>query len=716
MEQNNTIQGSVERVTYHNPENGFCVLRVILKNKRQIVTVIGNVTQVMAGEDIEASGVWSNNKEYGLQLKATSIRVAVPSSIEGIKKYLASGLIKGVGKHFATVLVSAFKERVFEVLDNAPEKVLELPGIGKKRTEQIIKAWGEQKVIRKIMVFLHSHGVGTARAVRIYKAYGDNTIDKLQQNPYALSLDVWGIGFKTADQLAQSLGIAHNSVIRAEAGVRHVLNQYSGEGNCAILPSELTEQAHKMLEIEPEVIEQAIANEVDNGNIVKDLIAEQEHLYLAPLYYAEQGVANNIKRLMSSDTNVALTNEQLLNMASQNATISFSPSQKKAIIMAIKHQVSIITGGPGVGKTTIVKNIINILTRLNKQITLCAPTGRAAKRLSETSGYTAKTIHRLLEYRPGAGAKYNQDNQIKTDFLIIDEVSMVDISLMNTLLKAIKSGCGVLFVGDIDQLPSVGPGCVLADLINSGVIPTVRLTEIFRQALTSKIITNAHRVNQGEFPYYTNKKEDDFFFIEELDAEKIILRIQSIIADKLPKLYGFNPKQDVQLLIPMNRGSLGTKNMNLVLQQCLNPPTGKSIASMGIEYRTGDKIIQLVNNYDKDVFNGDIGFIERINLEDDLVLIKFDDRIVEYERSDLDEIDLAYAISIHKSQGSEYPVVITPIVTQHYTLLERNLLYTGITRAKKMVILIGQKKALFMAIKRVNAEKRITSLNERLLG
>lgn len=709
-----TIYGSIDRVTYHNSENGFCVLRVAVKNKRDPITVVGNATQVMAGEDVEATGVWIYDRNHGNQLKANSIKMNVPSSIEGIKKYLASGLIKGIGKHFAGVLVDAFKAEVFQVLDNENERLKGLPGIGPKRTDQIIRAWQDQKVIREVMVFLHGHGIGTARAVRIYKTYGDDTVQKLQNNPYCLALDIWGIGFKTADQLAQSIGIDKNSVIRAEAGVRHILNEHSTLGHCAILPNDLIKQCGEMLEIETSIIQIAIQNELTNKNIIKDIINNNEYLYIAPLYYAEQGVASHILRLQQEELSIKLNDEEIIALAEKNSTIIFSDSQKQAIIMAIKNKVSIITGGPGVGKTTIVKNILKVAKLLNKRIMLCAPTGRAAKKLSESSGFEAKTIHRLLEFRPGQGAKFNQDFVLDTDFLVIDETSMVDISLMNTLLKAVPSNAAVLFVGDIDQLPSVGPGNVLGDMINSTAIATTRLMEIFRQAQTSKIITNAHKINKGEIPLYTNKPNDDFFFIELEDPEQITDRMLSIIGTKLPELYKVDPLTDIQVLVPMNKGTLGVKNLNIVLQSHLNGQQNSSVTSMGVTFKPGDKIIQTVNNYDKDVFNGDIGYIDKIDLENDLITIKFDERLIEYEKSELDEIDLAYAISIHKSQGSEYPIVVIPITTQHYTMLERNLIYTGITRGKKMVILIGQKKALYMAVKRVSANKRITSLDLKL--
>lgn len=709
-----TIRGSIERVTYHNADNGFSVLRIAVPNKRDVITVIGNATQVMQGEDVEITGVWVYDRNHGSQIKATNIKISVPTSIDGMKRYLASGLIKGIGRHFANVLVTAFKEEVFNVLDNKPENVRHLPGIGDKRTEQIISAWQGQKIIREIMVFLHGHGIGTARAVRIYKTYGDNTIKKLTVNPYCLALDIWGIGFKTADQLAQSIGIDKHSVIRAEAGIRHILNEYSTQGNCAILPHNLIEKCTAMLETNIAIIEQAISNELANGHVIKDTIAELEYLYIAPLYYAEVGIANNLARLMQQVATLGLTDEEIITIAQSNSSITFSASQRLAILMAIRNKVSIITGGPGVGKTTIIKNILKIVGTLKKMITLCAPTGRAAKRLSETTGMEAKTIHRLLEYRPGTGPKYNQDYPLNTDFLVIDETSMVDISLMNTLLKAIPSHAIVLFVGDVDQLPSVGPGYVLGDMISSGVIPTTRLTEIFRQALTSKIITNAHRINQGNIPTYTNKATDDFFFIELDEPEQITERMLAIISARLPELYKIHPVTDIQVLAPMNKGTLGVKTLNLVLQECLNKNKEITITSMGISFRVGDKVIQTVNNYDKNVFNGDIGFIQSINLNDNLIIIKYDERLLEYDRTELDEINLAYAISIHKSQGSEYPVVVIPISTQHYTLLERNLLYTGVTRGKRMVILIGQKKALFLAVKKMQVEKRITSLDIKI--
>ena len=714
MEQICNVYGSIERITFHNEENGFCVLKVSIKNKRDTITITGYSSQVIAGEHIEASGFWINDKVHGQQFKANDIKISLPNTIDGIKKYLSSKLIKGIGPVRAKLLVDTYKEGVLNVLDNEPERIKELSGIGTKLYNTIISSWKEQRIIRNIMMFLNEHGIGTVRAVKIYKTYGEKTIEKLKENPYILSLDIYGIGFKTSDKLAKSLGINNTSILRAEAGIRHVLSEHSTSGHCAIEPQDLINKSIEILETSSDIIQIAIQNEIENKRVIEDKIDNISHIYIAPLYYAEHGIVSNIKRLMGYYFKLSISDYDLIKLANTNNKIAYSDSQINAILMTIKNKVSIITGGPGVGKTTIIKGIIQIATLLNKKITLCAPTGRAAKRLSESSQLEAKTIHRLLEFKKGDSAKFNAANKLNTDFIIIDETSMVDVLLMNNLLKAIPDHSQLLFVGDIDQLPSVGPGNVLGDMINSEVIPTKRLTEIFRQAKTSKIITNAHLINKGMMPYYENKLHDDFFFIALDDPEDIINRLLSIISIKLPQLYKMNPFTDIQVLVPMNKGTLGVKYLNSIIQKTLNSNIDRSIMSMGITYMENDKVIQTKNNYDKDVFNGDIGFIEKIDLEDELVTVNYDGKLVEYSKTDLDEIDLAYAISIHKSQGSEYPVVIIPVTTQHYTLLERNLLYTGITRGKKLVILIGQKKALYLGIKKISSSKRTTSLMQKL--
>lgn len=710
-----SIIATIERITYHNEDNGYFVIKCVQEKVKDLITIVGYSPNIIIGETIEVCGTWINNKDYGLQLQAKDIKFYTPNSLEGIKKYLGSGLIKGVGKHYANLLVSNFKNDIFNVLDNEPFKLKNIAGIGAKKAKQITESWQSQKKIREVMVFLHANGVGTMRAAKIYKTYGDDTIIKLKENPYSLADDIFGIGFKTADKLAMNLGIEKNSLIRAQAGIKHIIAEHSNSGHCYITPSELITQSSTILEISEEIINQAISNEININNIIKEIINTDTYIYLSPLYYAEVGVANNIQKLLKNkETKIDFTDDEILDIAQKNSYITLSSSQIDAILMAIKNKVSIITGGPGVGKTTIIRNIIKILKHLNKKITLCAPTGRAAKRLSMTSKMDAYTIHRLLEFKLGSKPKYNQDYPLQTDYLIIDETSMVDIILMNALLRAVPEHASILFVGDVDQLPSVGPGSVLNDLIYSSSIPVMRLTEIFRQAKSSKIITNSHRINEGKMPYYENKKDDDFFFIELDNSDEMLERIIAIVTNKLPQLYNVDPFLDIQILSPMNRGNLGVKNINLVLQEALNKNTSLPINSMGINYKVNDKVIQKVNNYEKEVFNGDIGFIINIDHDNNEIFIKFDNNIVKYDKNELDEIELAYAISIHKSQGSEFPIVIIPITTSHYPMLERNLIYTAITRGKKMVILIGEKKALYIAINKLNVNKRLTNLQNKI--
>lgn len=709
------IIATIERITYHNEDNGYFVIKCMQEKVKDLITIVGHSPNIIIGETIEVVGIWIHNKDYGLQLQAKDIKFYTPNSLEGIKKYLGSGLIKGVGKHYANLLVSNFKNNIFNILDNEPFKLKEISGIGNKKANQIIESWQNQKKIREVMIFLHTHGIGTMRAAKIYKTYGDDTINKLKENPYSLADDIFGIGFKTADKLAMNLGIDRNSIIRAQAGIKHIIAEHSNSGHCYITPTDLLTQSTTILAINEDIINQAISIEINNNNIIKEVINTDTYIYLSPLYYAEVGVANNIhKLLISKNDKLTLTDDEILDIAQKNTNIILSSSQIDAVLMAIKSKVSIITGGPGVGKTTIIRNIIKILKHLNTKITLCAPTGRAAKRLSMASKMGAYTIHRLLEFKLGSKPKYNQNYPLQTDYLIIDETSMVDIILMNALIRAIPEHASILFVGDVDQLPSVGPGSVLNDLIYSDILPVMRLTEIFRQAKTSKIITNSHRINEGKMPYYENKKDDDFFFIELNNSDEILERITSIVIDKLPKIYNIDPFLDIQILSPMNRGILGVKNLNILLQNALNKNSSSSIDAMGINFRVNDKVIQKVNNYEKEVFNGDIGFIQNIDIENNEIFIQFDNNIVKYEKSDLDEIELAYAISIHKSQGSEFPIVIIPIATSHYPMLERNLIYTAITRGKKMVILVGEKKALYIAINKLNVNKRLTNLQIKL--
>jgi exodeoxyribonuclease V alpha subunit len=714
------LAGSVERVTFHSEESGFCVLRVKVRGERDLVTVIGSAAAITPGEYCECDGVWVNDRQHGLQFKAHNLRVIPPATLDGIERYLGSGMVKGIGPHFARTLVRAFGERVFDVIEDNPDRLLELPGIGPKRRERVTRAWAEQKVIREIMVFLQSHGVGTARAVRIYKTYSDEAVDKVRENPYRLALDIHGIGFKTADAIAQRLGFAADSPERAQAGVRHALQEIAGQGHCAAFHEDLAETASKLLEIPGPIVEAAIAAELAEGNLMAEPIGGRPALFLTPLFRAEQGVAMSLTRLKRLpppwgriDPTAAIP------WVEGRTGLALSESQRAAVAMAITGKVGVITGGPGVGKTTVVNSILRILRAKGVAVLLCAPTGRAAKRLTESTGAEAKTIHRLLEFDPKVlGFRRDQYSPLEADLVVVDESSMVDVALMNQLLRAIPNHAAVLLVGDVDQLPSVGPGAVLADLIESGAIPTARLTEIFRQAAASRIIVNAHRINQGLMPERpvpsTGGPDSDFYVVTAETPEQIHERLLQVVLERIPRRFGLHPVNDVQVLTPMNRGGLGARSLNVDLQSRLNPNATPRITRFGWTYARGDKVIQTQNNYDKEVFNGDIGRIARIDEGEGLLWIDFDGREVEYELGELDEVALAYATTVHKAQGSEYPAVVIPLATQHYNLLERNLLYTGVTRGKRLVVLIAQTKALAMAVKRTGSRKRLTRLAGRL--
>jgi exodeoxyribonuclease V alpha subunit len=711
------LAGSVERVTFHSEESGFCVLRAKVKGHRDLVTVVGSAASITAGEFIEGIGAWHNDRTHGLQFKARQLKVVPPSTVEGIEKYLGSGMVKGIGPHFAKVLVKAFGENVFTVIENDPEKMLSLPGIGKKRVEKITSAWAEQKVIREIMVFLQSHGVGTARAVRIYKTYGEEAIIKVTENPYRLALDIHGIGFKTADVIAGQLGIAPDSLIRAQAGVRHVLQEISNDGHCAAPVKTLVAESCKLLQIPDAILEEAIRDEIASENLVKEEIEGRECLFLAPLHRAEVGVAANIKRILEGRPPWgAIDADKAIPWVEGKTGLTLSASQGEAVRLALSSKAVVITGGPGVGKTTLINSILQIVRAKQINVTLCAPTGRAAKRLSESTGLEAKTIHRLLEFDPKSyGFKRGRDNPLETDLLVVDESSMVDIALMNRLLPAVPDKAALMIVGDVDQLPSVGPGAVLSDIIDSGKVPTVRLTEIFRQAATSRIIVNAHRINKGEMPLKAEGAElSDFYFIPANTPEEIHEKLLQVVTERIPKRFGMHPVKDIQVLTPMNRGGIGARSLNAELQMKLNEKGEPKITRFGTTFAPGDKVIQTVNNYDKEVFNGDIGQIMGIDQEEGALQVDYDGRTVEYEFGELDEVSLAYATSIHKSQGSEYPAVVIPLAMQHYTLLERNLIYTAVTRGKKLVIIIGQPKALAMAVKNRKSTRRMTKLAVRL--
>ena len=711
------LQGSVERVTFHSEETGFFVIRVKCKGQRELVTMTGSTPSVTPGEFVEASGIWFNDHRHGVQFKVQQIKTITPTTLEGIEKYLGSGMVKGIGPHFAKRLVKAFGEQVFDIIEANPERLMELPGIGKKRREKITSAWSEQKVIREIMVFLQSHGVGTARAVRIYKTYGDESVAKVQENPYRLALDIHGIGFKTADQMAQQLGIDRLSMIRAQAGVRHVLQEHSADGHCAREHQELVAASAKLLEIPEQTIREAIELEVIEGRLTPEDIDDKPCLFLTPLHRAEQGVARHVKRLLQGSSAWAgIDLGKAIPWVEKKNAIALSKSQKMAIQLAVQHKFCIITGGPGVGKTTVVNSILKIIQAKGAHITLCAPTGRAAKRLSESTSQEATTIHRLLAFDPKTfDFKHNAEDPLSTDILIVDESSMVDVVLMNQLLRAVPDQSAVLLVGDVDQLPSVGPGAVLADLINSDKVPVGRLTEIFRQAATSQIITGAHAINRGQAPRPSKKNETtDFYYLTADQPEEVFSKLMTVVTRRLPERFGFDPVRDIQVLAPMNRGGLGARSLNVALQEALNADAHPKVSRYGWTFAPGDKVIQTVNNYDKEVFNGDIGRVQSIDIEEAEMLINFDGRDVVYPFNELDEVSLAYATTIHKSQGSEYPCVVIPMAMQHFTLLERNLLYTGVTRGKQLVVVIGQPKAVGMAARNQKSTRRLTNLRERV--
>src|SRR6266700_2706557 len=683
MEQ---LTGAVERVTFHSEETGFCVLRVKVRGHR----------------------VWVNDRTHGLQFKTQALRVVPPSTLEGIEKYLGSGMVKGIGPHFAKKLVQAFGAEVFDVIEHTPERLTDLDGIGPKRKQRVVEAWEAQKIIREIMVFLHSHGVGTARAVRIYKTYGNDAIVKVRENPYRLALDIHGIGFKTADALAQRLGIPRDAVIRAQAGVRHVLQEFAEDGHCAVHHEELIETATTLLEIPITIIEQAVELECQDEHLIAEAIDGKPCLFLAPLQRAEVGVASHLLRLLNGALPWgAIDPAKAIPWVEQKTSRTLSPSQREAVAMALESKVTVITGGPGVGKTTIVTSILQILQAKKMDVLLCAPTGRAAKRLTETTGLEAKTIHRLLEFDPTSmGFVHNHTNPLRTD--------LVDVVLMSQLLRAITDHAAVLLVGDVDQLPSVGPGSVLAEIIASERIPTVRLTEIFRQAATSQIIVNAHRINQGQMPLIREDSTSDFYVIPADTPEEIQAKLLRVVTERIPQRFGLHPIRDVQVLTPMNRGSLGARALNAVLQQALNPDATPQVTRFGWTYAPGDKVLQTVNNYEKDVYNGDIGQVAQVDPEEGQVEIDFEGRLVTYDVGELDEVALAYAATVHKSQGSEYPVVVIPLATQHYPMLARNLLYTGVTRGKQLVVVIGQPRAVAIAVRNVRATQRLTNLAARL--
>lgn len=698
----------VERITYQNPENGYSVMRVKVKGYDELVTLVGNLLEVPAGSVLLCEGDWKVDKRYGSQFVAQTWEEVMPATLYGIEKYLGSGLVKGIGPKFAQLIVNRFGLDTIEIIETDIKRLYEVPGIGQKRVEKIAESWEKQKDIKNVMLFLQGYGVSTAYAAKIYRQYGKESIDTVKTNPYKLADDIWGIGFKTADTIASKMGYEKNDLRRLKSGVTYTLSHMAEEGNVYAEEEQLVKSAIELLDADEAPVRQAISEMLQT----EDLIADAEAIYMPPFYYAEVGTANRLNKLLDCVEGSLFNIIPDISVISKQTGIDYDEVQAEAIREAVSSKVMVLTGGPGTGKTTTTQGIIAALKAMGLRILLAAPTGRAAKRMSEATRMEAKTIHRLLEYNPKDGYKRNDDNPLEGDVLIVDECSMIDLLLMNNLMKAIPGGMRLVLVGDIDQLPSVGAGNVLRDIIDSKRIPVIRLTRIFRQAQESRIVMSAHAINKGVFPDTSNGKNTDFFFIQQEDPEQAVDTIVKLVKERLPNAYK-RPTSDIQVLTPMQRGVVGAANLNMALQTVLNPGQ-VSLNRSGYSFRQGDRVMQLRNNYDKEVFNGDLGYIERVDMEDRTLFVCFDGRMVEYDVSELDELTLAYATTIHKSQGSEYPIVVMPVLMTHYVMLQRNLIYTGITRAKKICVLVGTKKALSFAIRNLSVLKRNTKLKERL--
>ena len=711
------LRGVVERITFQNDQNGYSVIKCAVKGFDDLITVVGTFAEVHVGSVLTLSGAWRVDAKYGRQFSVETYEETLPATAYGIEKYLGSGLVKGIGPKFAKQIVQYFGKDTLDVIESEPARLLEVPGIGFKRVESIQKSWTDQKEIKNIMLFLQGHDVSTAHATRIYKQYGADSIQVVQENPYRLADDIWGIGFKTADAIAAKLGFEKDQYVRLRSGLMYTLNRLSEEGHCYAVREQLADTGAKLLDVDDEVLYRTLDEMIQEQDVVTCPIPEsgETAIYLPPFFYSEVGVQNRLERIFA-----APPSKPACEQISVGGEIEYDEVQLQAIQTALTSKIMVLTGGPGTGKSTTTLGIIRAFHGMT--ILLAAPTGRAAKRLSEVTGMEAKTIHRLLEFKPPEGYKRTRENPLEGDLLIIDECSMVDIILMYSLLRAVPDSMRVILVGDVDQLPSVGAGNVLRDIIAGGVFPVVTLSKIFRQAASSRIITNAHRINHGEFPDLSNSKGTDFFFQSVEEPEKAAPLIVDLVQNRLPKYYQVAP-QAIQVLTPMQRGVVGAVNLNQLLQAAVNPAGADIRGGMlpelhrgGYTFRPGDKVMQIRNNYDKEVFNGDIGTIDSIDPDDRTLVIQFDDRSVEYEAAELDEIVLAYATTVHKAQGAEYPIVVMPVMMTHFTLLQRNLLYTGVTRAKKALVLVGQLKAVAYCVRNVTVDRRNTLLAERLSG
>jgi exodeoxyribonuclease V alpha subunit len=709
------LSGFIDNIIFASEETGFTVARLKTPNQIDLINIVGSMPGVIPGETMHCHGVWKHHPKHGRQFEVHSYELTAPVDQLGIQKYLESGMVKGIGPVYAKRIVDTFGVKTLEIIDKMPQRLLEVSGIGGKRIEKIKQYWDEQKVVRSVMIFLQSHHVRPSFAQKIFRTYGEESIDKVTENPYRLAKEIYGIGFKTADELAQNLGIALDSPLRIRAGIEHVLWELSSDGHVCYPKEAFIPEAETMLDICGDLIAEQIDHLEQEGDIAQSVIEDQSFIWVKPLYMAEKGVARELKRILEAPSTIrSMFIDKAIDWAQEKQRIRFAKEQQTAIASSLEEKIHIITGGPGTGKSTITRAILSITSKVTDKIILAAPTGRAAKRMSEICYKKAFTIHSLLEFDfHKGGFKRNRENPLSARLLIIDEASMIDTQLMYHLLKAIPDETRVIFIGDIDQLPSIGPGSVLKDMIASESLPVTRLKRIFRQGKGSRIVMNAHRINAGYFPEIEHQKGSDFVFFDVEDPEAILVKILELIEHHIPEHFGFNPIDDIQVLSPMKRGVIGTDNLNHVLQQKLNPQT-LHLLRMGRLFNFNDKVMQIRNNYDKKVYNGDVGRIMNIDLENQELIVNFDGKEIPYDFCDVDELMLAYAVSVHKYQGSECPCVIIPVHTSHFKLLFRNLLYTGITRGKKLVVLLGTKKALAIAVKTDNAKTRYTGLKHFL--
>jgi exodeoxyribonuclease V alpha subunit len=779
------LRGTIERITYHNEENGYTVAQLMPEGKAYTLPVVGNMLGINVGESVELSGAWAAHPQYGRQFKAEQVRTVLPATIAGIERYLGSGLIKGIGPVTAKRIVRKFGLDTLHVIEEEPQRLHEVLGVGPKRVKIISTAWAEQQKIKEVMLFLQSHNVSTGLAVKIYKQYGDESLGVVQSDPYRLAREIYGIGFITADKIAREMGIAHDAPERVAAGVAYVLSQAADEGSVYLPAADLTQRSAELLGVPPSLIADGIttlaeaeqvwveggeeqgsrgAEEQRSGGAVQQTLngiqgqrsggaggsttaasgssarekglglAEERPVYLIPFYRGEVGVTNRLRRLAEGPEDRLFVFRRFdwpsaFAALQAGNRLALTPLQMDAVRAALTNRLAVLTGGPGTGKTTTVRSIIRLAEVAGVRAVLASPTGRAAKRLSEAAGREAKTIHRLLEFKPAEGFTFqrNEERPLEADLVIVDEASMLDLLLANNLLKAIPSGAHLLLVGDVDQLPSVGAGNVLHDVIEaiegrgeSGTplagAAVVRLNTIFRQPEGSYIITNAHRINRGEMPFLDNRNATDFFLFREEDPAKAADLVVGLVQERIPRRFGLKP-EEIQVLSPMHRAEVGVASLNQRLQAVLCPPRpgGAERQIGGRSYRAGDRVMQTRNNYDKEVFNGDMGQITGINLEEQTVVVRMDDRLVLYDFLELDELVHAYAISIHKSQGSEFPAVVIPMLTTHYVMLQRNLLYTAVTRGQRLVVLVGSPRAIAIAVQSGRAQARYSGLAERLM-